>query len=162
MASVLQFPPMSSASPVSTSLPADLPAPAGLEVRPVRTFRERRAFLHLPWKIYKNDPYWIPPLRMNQREMVNYKHHPFYDDNEIQTFLATINGEPVGRIAALTNHEHVKRYNEQRGFIGFFECIDNQAVANKLFNEARLWLIGHGMQKVRGPMNPSLNHEAAC
>lgn len=160
MASVLAFPSMSSSTSLPASLPAELPAPTGLEVRAVRTWRERRAFLHLPWKIYRGDPYWIPPLRMNQREMVNYKHHPFYDENEIQTFLATIHGEPVGRIAALTNMGHVRRYNEQRGFVGFFECIDNQAVANKLFDEARLWLIGKGLPKVRGPVNPSLNHEA--
>ncbi|MCA9268490.1 MAG: hypothetical protein KDA41_08460 [Planctomycetales bacterium] len=141
----------------STSLSS---APAGLKVGAVRTSRERRQFLHLPWKIYRDDPNWIPPLRQNQKEMVNYSRHPFYDENPIETFLATVDGEPVGRIAALVNLEHNKRYKEKRGFVGFFECIDNQAVANQLFNEAKIWLQQRGMNAIRGPMNPSMNHEA--
>lgn len=160
MSALLSDPnPMSEA--LTTPAPAaNLPAPSGLEVRPVERWRQRRQFLHLPWTLYADDPNWIPPLRQNQREMVNYKHHPFYDENEIQTFLATNHGEPVGRIAAIVNYGHNRRYHEDRGFLGFFECIDDQAVANRLFDEAKVWLHGKGMTKLRGPLNPSLNHEA--
>ena len=72
-----------------------------LRICPVETRRDERQFLELPWTLYESDPNWIPPLRQNQKEMVNYRSHPLYDENRIQTFLATMNGAPVGRIAAI-------------------------------------------------------------
>jgi len=121
--------------------------------------RLRKEFLRLPWKLYRDDANWVPPLRMMQRELVGYKRHPFYDDAQAQTFLALRGEEPVGRIAAIVNHGHNRRYDEQRGFFGFFESIDDQAVANALFDSARDWLRGQGMSAIRGPTNPSLNYE---
>ncbi len=127
-------------------------------VKPVRTWREKRAFLNFPWLLYKEDPYWIPPLRIDQKEMVNYKPHPFYIRNEIQTFLAYRRGEVCGRIAAIINHGHNERYNERRGFFGFFECVDDVEVAQALFDAAKQWLADRGMVALRGPTNPSLNY----
>ena len=130
--------------------PADSGTPLeGLRVFPVETGRDQKRFLQLPWKLYAGDENWIPPLRQNQKEMVNYSPHPFYDDNIIQTFLATINDEPVGRIAALVNYAHNRRYKENRGFVGFFESIDNQQVANGLFAAASDWLVQQGMTAAR-------------
>jgi len=149
---------------MSVSAPGREPATTsttspGLRIVPVESRRDRRRFLSLPWKIYQGDENWIPPLRQNQKELVNYSPHPFYDENKIQTFLATIDGEAVGRIAALVNYGHNRRYKEDRGFIGFFESIDDQAVAEGLFDAARRWLKEQGMTCLRGPMNPSMNHE---
>lgn len=148
---------------LSSEVPATMtgsPLPEGVVVKAVEGRRERKQFLQLPWHLYQDDPHWIPPLRMNQKELVGYARHPFYEENSVQTFLATRNGEPVGRIAAIINEEHNRRYKEQRGFVGFFECVDDQAIANRLFDEARVWLRGQqGIVKVRGPMNPSMNHE---
>ncbi|HOM19137.1 MAG TPA: GNAT family N-acetyltransferase, partial [Thermoguttaceae bacterium] len=127
-------------------------------VKPVQTRQEKRAFLNFPWTLYKDDPYWIPPLRIDQKEMVNYKPHPFYIRNEIQTFLAYRRGEVCGRIAAIINHGHNERYNERRGFFGFFECVDDQEAAKALFDAAKQWLADRGMTALRGPTNPSLNY----
>jgi GNAT superfamily N-acetyltransferase len=126
---------------------------------PVTSWRQRRQFLGLPWDIYSGDLHWIPPLRGNAKEMVNFTKHPFYDRAEIQTFLAYRNGTPVGRVAAIVNHAHNERYHDQRGFFGFFECEDSQETANALFDAAREWLRGKGMTAIRGPMNPSMNYE---
>ena len=112
--------------PTASSDTADTsaaPAPTNLRVTPVQSGRERKLFLELPWNIYQGDDCWIPPLRQNQKEMVNYSRHPFYEENKIQTFIATADGQPVGRIAALVNYEHNRRYKENRGFVGFFVCI---------------------------------------
>ena len=92
-------------------------------VKPVETKREQKQFLQLPWELYRGDPCWVPPLRDNQRELVGYKHHPFYNDNEVQTFIAVDDNKTVGRIAAVWNKAHNERYDESRGFFGFFECI---------------------------------------
>src|SRR5271154_386514 len=102
----------------------------------VKTSRQRKQFLEFPWQNYRGDKYWIPPLRMNQKEMVGYSHNPFYDRNRIQTFLALRGGEVVGRVGAILNLGHIERYDDKRGFVGFFESVDDQAVANALFNAA--------------------------
>ncbi|ADB15679.1 conserved hypothetical protein [Pirellula staleyi DSM 6068] len=130
-----------------------------LEVVPVRWWWQRRQFLNLPWQIYKGDQYWVPPLRMQAKEMVNYTRHPFYDDAKIETFLAKRDGKVVGRIAAIVNHAHNRQYQEKRGFFGFFECTNDQEAAHALFTAARDWLMAQGMTAVRGPCNPSLNYE---
>ncbi|HTN77427.1 MAG TPA: N-acetyltransferase [Pirellulaceae bacterium] len=130
-----------------------------ITIKPVTTWWEKRQFLHLPWKLYHGDPNWTPPLRQNQKELVGYARHPFYDQNKVQTFLAYKNREPVGRVAAIVNNAHVERFHEQRGFFGFFEAIDDQRVATGLLDAARNWLAEQGMTKVRGPINPSLNYE---
>lgn len=130
-----------------------------LVIKPVRTWWERRQFLHLPWKLHQSDPNWIPPLRGNQKEMVGYVKSPFYAENEGQTFLALRAGQPVGRIMAILNNSHNKQQNENIGFFGFFEAIDDPAVAKGLFDAVRAWFQERGITQVRGPANPSLNHE---
>jgi GNAT superfamily N-acetyltransferase len=121
--------------------------------------RHQRQFLDLPWEIYRDDPLWIPRLRGNERELVGFKAHPFHQENEVQALLALQDGRPVGRIVAILNRGHVKVYDEKLGFFGFFECIDEQQVADALFDAARAWLADRGMEAMRGPANPSLNYE---
>lgn len=130
-----------------------------IDVRPVATWRDKRAFVDLAWDLYKHDPLWVPPLRGNQRELLGYKRHPFHDYGEVQTFLAWKNGRACGRIAAIVNREHNRTYREERGFFGFFECIDDGAVARALLDAARQWLLSRGMHGMRGPVNPSMNYE---
>ena len=130
-----------------------------LVIQPVRTRRERKTFLELPWALYRDDPNWMPPLRLNQKELVNYKKHPYYEQNEIQTFLALRDGRPVGRVAALTNKAHNERHHDNRGFFGFFESIDDQSVADGLLDAVRDWLADRNLRSIRGPTNPSLNYE---
>lgn len=132
---------------------------AQVDIIPVENRKQQKQFLTLPWKLYKDDPYWIPPLRLNQKELVNYKRHPFYDTAEIQTFIATRSGEVVGRIAAIVDHAHNKYHNEQRGMFGFFESIDDSDVSNALFDAACNWHRAKGMTDARGPSNPSQNYE---
>lgn len=130
-------------------------------VKPVESSRERRQFLKLPWQLYRDDPNWIPPLRANQKELVGYRRHPFYEENEVQTFLALRGGQPCGRIAAIVNQGHIRKYDERRGFFGFFESVDDNEVSAGLFDAARDWLARRDIHLVRGPQNPSLNYESA-
>jgi GNAT superfamily N-acetyltransferase len=132
---------------------------ASLEIIPVSTRHERKLFFNLPWELYRGDPHWVPPIRIVQKELLNFRHHPFYDDAEIRNFLALRDGQPVGRVAAIVNHAHNRWYHENRGFFGFFESVDDQAVAAGLFDAARGWFAERGIKAVRGPINPSLNYE---
>lgn len=121
--------------------------------------RLQKQFINLPWEIYRNDDNWIPPLNVALKEGVNFSYNPFYLRNCCENFLALRDGKVVGRICALVNHGHNQRYEENRGFFGFFECFEDQQAANLLFQAAGKYLRGQGMTDVRGPANPSLNQE---
>ncbi len=132
---------------------------SGVVVKPVSTRGDRRRFLDLLWSLYREDPNWVPPLRLVQKELVGYRHHPFWEQAEGQTFLAWRDGQVCGRIAAIVNRAHIERYGERRGFFGFFESVDDQQVANALFDAARQWLHKRDITLLRGPANPSMNYE---
>ena len=132
---------------------------AELTVRPVETRAEQKRFVNLPWRLYRDDPCWMPPLVMSQEELLGFRPHPFYERSASRSFLATRGGVDVGRITAIVNAGHVERYGERRGFFGFFECDDDPAAAAALFGSARDWLRSRGMTALRGPANPSLNYE---
>ncbi len=129
-----------------------------LIVRPVATRRERKEFLNFPWRLYRGDPNWVPPLRLDQEELVGYRYHPFYERNEIQTFLAWRGGEVCGRVAAILNRNHNEYHHESRGFWGFFECVDDQDVANALFDAVKQWFAEREIHALRGPMNPAFHY----
>ena len=127
-------------------------------VRPVASWRDRRRFQRLPWTIYAGDNNWVPPILAQERQLLGWGHHPFFDNAEMVTLLAERDGRAVGRLAVLINPIHNQKYNEQRGFFGFFECIDDVAVAEGLFGAGQDWLRRRGMTSIRGPVNPSLNY----
>jgi len=129
-----------------------------VDVIPVASRREKKDFLRFPWTLYQGNPNWIPPLRGNEKELVGYRPHPFYEHNEVQTFVARRDGEVCGRIAAIVNRVHIERNGERRGFFGFFECVDDRDVAQGLFDAARAWLAERDLFAMRGPANPSQNY----
>jgi hypothetical protein len=129
------------------------------QVSRVETRKQQKQFMELIWQLYKGDPNWIPPLRMNQEELVGFRRHPFYENAKCKAFIVQKDGKVVGRIVGIINHGHNQRYKEKRGFFGFFDCIDDQEAANHLFRAAAEYLKSEGMTDVRGPCNPSLNYE---
>ncbi|MBX3433062.1 MAG: GNAT family N-acetyltransferase [Pirellulales bacterium] len=130
-----------------------------VEVVPVDSRRLRKQFFHLPWELYAGDPFWVPPIRIVQKELLGFHRHPFHDQAEMRHFLALRDGRPVGRLSAIVNHAHNDWYKERRGFFGFFESIEDEAVSGALFDAARAWFAAQEIEAIRGPVNPSLNYE---
>lgn len=128
-------------------------------IRPVRTKRDEKVFIKFQWKPYKGNPYWVPPLLLDRRKLIDKRKNPFYRHADVEFFLAERDGEVVGRIGAIVNHNHNREHEENIGFFGFFECYDDQAVANALFDAATSWLRQRGVTAVRGPASPSVNDE---
>ncbi len=126
---------------------------------PVETRRDQKAFLNLECEIYRDDPHWVPPLWLIRKELVGFKHHPFYDDAEGQALLVRRGDRVVGRLVAIVNHAHNRTHREKRGFFGFYECHDDVEASNELFTAATSWLRDQGMTDVRGPVNPSVNYD---
>lgn len=131
-----------------------------VRVTPVRSKRDLKIFLTLPFKIYKDDPYWVPPLLMEEKKKFDPKKNPFYEHAKVELFLALKNGEPVGRITAHIDENYNTFHGEKTGFFGFFESVNDQEVANSLFNIASQWLKERGMNKILGPM--SFNTNEVC
>ena len=109
--------------------------------------------------LYRDDPYWVPPLRIAVKELLDRKKHPFYANAEAEFFLAREDGKVVGRIAAIIDRNHNRFHEENAGFFGFFESVDNVEVARALLGRARQWVFERGAKFLRGPVNPSTNYE---
>ena len=129
-----------------------------ITVRAATSWRDHRRFQRLPWAIYAGDRNWVPPILSEERQLLGWGRHPFFDNAEMVTLLAERRGKAVGRVAVFVNDVHNRKYGETRGFFGFFECVDDVAVARALFEAGRAWLAARGMTSWRGPVNPSLNY----
>jgi hypothetical protein len=128
-----------------------------IEIIPVTTDQERKAFTNLPWKIYKDDPLWVAPLLGDEKKQFTPGKHPFWDHAECQLFLALKDGEPVGRISAQVDQNHIEFHEEKTGFFGFFECIENQEVATQLLDTATAWVKERAMDQIQGPFSFNTN-----
>jgi GNAT superfamily N-acetyltransferase len=132
---------------------------SSISIRPVHTKADEKKFIRFQWVPYAGNPAWVPPLLMDRRKAIDRKGNPFYAHAAMEMFLAERDGAVVGRIAAIVNDNHIKEHHEKVGFFGFFECLNDQAVANALFDAACAWLKTRGMEAVRGPVSPSVNDE---
>ena len=128
-------------------------------VRPVSGRAGINRFIKLQWRFYGSDPNWVPPLLMDRKKLLDTKKNPFFRHAEMQLFVAERDGEVVGRIAAILNRNHNREHEDRVGFFGFFECIEDQGVADALFDAVGGWLRHRGMDTMRGPFNPSVNDE---
>ncbi len=124
-----------------------------IRISPVQDAAGLEVFLRFPWRLYQQDPYWVPPLLPEQRKFLDQRRGPFFEIGEAQYFLAFRNGEPVGRISAHVNRLHDEHYGPGTGFWGFFEAVQDQAVANALFEAAAAWLRERGCHRLVGPLN---------
>ena len=127
---------------------------------PVSDGRGLDRFIAFPYDHYRDDPLWVPQLRRDMRTLLTPGKNPFFEHAEAQYWTARrADGRTVGRIGAIKNDMHNKEHNDRVGFYGFFESIDDQAVANALFDTAATWLRTKGFDTMRGPMSPSVNDE---
>jgi GNAT superfamily N-acetyltransferase len=128
-----------------------------LEITQVDSPRERNAFIKFPWRIYADDPAWVPPLLLERKEFLSRK-HPFYEHGDAALFLARRGGEIVGRIMASDDPNYNALHKSNAGCFGLFESIDDQAVANALFDAAADWLRRKGRDEIMGPIDYSTNY----
>lgn len=124
--------------------------------------RDYSRFVNFPYTLHRDNPFWVPPIRMDQKVLLNPKKHPFYQHADTQFFLAERSGKIVGRIAAIIDHLHNKTHNDNIGFFGFFESVEDPAVAHALLEATKNWLKSKGKDAMRGPVNPSQNEDCGC
>jgi len=130
-----------------------------IQVRATANARDARAFLDLPYRLYRGNPHWIAPLRMAQKDILNTARHPFYSTSDAEKFIAARDGRIVGRVMAIFNRAYNEFHNERAGFFGFFEVENDPEAASALLDAARDWLRRRDAEVIRGPVNPSTNYE---
>ena len=129
-----------------------------LEITPVTNKRLLKAFIKVPWPIYRGDDAWRPPLVM-ERLMAFAAKQPVFDHLEWQAWIAQRDGRPVGRITAQIDALHQAQHDEGTGFFGLIEGEDDRSLFGALFEAAEDWLRQRGMNRVIGPINLNINQE---
>ncbi len=124
-----------------------------IEVKQVSSRRERLAFVKFPWRIYRGDPNWVPPLISDQLDNLDPKKNVFFDHAQVVLLYAARKGQMLGTIAAFVDQQVVDRLGGGTGGFGFFEVLDDYAVAGRLLDAACDWLRAKGMRKMIGPTN---------
>ena len=123
------------------------------------SFKQIDIFINFQYKLYKDNPYWVAPLKSELKKTLSDK-NPYWKHSKKQFFVAyNQNGEIVGGIAGIIDYNYIEFQNEQIGFFGYFESVDDVSVAKELFNAVQLWLAENNINKMMGPMNPSTNDE---
>ncbi len=128
------------------------------QLKKVETKSDWAALIHLPWKIYKHYPCWIPPLKVMIQGLLNQK-HPFFKHASMYPLLAYKGTECVGRVIGFIDQNHNSFHEEKTAFFGFFEVIQDQNLVNKMMNHLANWAKSEGMAILRGPMNLNTNYE---
>ena len=132
----------------------------GFELVKVKTCEDLDQFICLPWKIYKDQPCWVPPLIQERKRFLNPDINPFFEHAEVDLFLAIdSNGSPLGRIALVYDKSYKDLYSEPVGMFGMFESVDDLNLFRFLLDKAHQWCQKKGCVRLIGPMNLSTNHE---
>jgi GNAT superfamily N-acetyltransferase len=132
-----------------------------IQITEVLTRADRNAFIKFPWRIYRDDPAWVPPLIIERKGFLDRKKHPFYEHGDAALFLAFRSGEIVGRIMASDDPNYNALHGTNVGCFGLFESIDDNAVAQALFDAAGGWLRARGRDEIMGPIDYSTNYACA-
>lgn len=130
-----------------------------IEIVECTTPKERRRFIEFQWEVYKDDPYWVPPLISERTAFYDKSKNPFFEHSDAAMFMALRDGRTVGTIVAIQNNRHNAIHHDRVGFFGGFETINDDAVSAALFDAARAWLQARGLTTLRGPTTLSMNDE---
>ena len=133
----------------------------GLSVAEVSSRRDLAEFVELPYRLFASESDWVPPLRSDVRRMLDPAENPFWNHARRTLLLARRDGSVVGRVAAIADDEHNRVHGDRTAFFGFFECENDPEAARALLAaaEAAVRRLLPGCDRLRGPVNPSMNDE---
>ena len=130
-----------------------------VDIRPVASRREMNTFIKLPYRLYRNEPTWVPPLLTDVKKRLDRERNPFFRHAEAEYFLAWRDGRAVGRSSAHIDRNLNEFQGNDWGLFGWFECEDDPEAARALLAAAEAWLRGRGSGTMVGPMDFTTNDE---
>lgn len=132
----------------------------GVVVERVAGWRGLRRFVELPYRLFRHDPCWVPPLRLERRRFLTARRNPYFEHAEVALWLARRGRRVVGRISSQIDHLHTSTHGECVVMFGHFECERDREAAGALLDAAACWGKERGATALRGPLSFSLHHES--
>ena len=132
---------------------------ASVSIRPVRSRRELKRFVKVPFRLHRDHPQWVPPLILDRMQFLNQKKNPWFEHGEAEYFIAERDGEPVGRITAQVDESWDESQGGSDAMFGFLETVDDAGVAGALLDAAAAWAAARGRTRILGPMDFTTNDE---
>jgi len=123
-----------------------------VQVVPVRNKRQLDLFIKFPFKLYKDNPYWVPPLISDEKFTLDKSKNPAFEYCDAELWLAYKDGEVVGRIAGIINHSYIKKWGNKYARFGWIDFIDDPEVSKALLGTVEEWAKKNGMEGVHGPL----------
>jgi len=126
--------------------------PHDIQIEPVQHIKDFKIFYRVPFQVYRDDPFWVPPF-WNEMKGFFKKKNPFWSHAKCQLFIARKKNEVIGRIAGIIDSTYCETVGEKIGYFGFFECVQDFECANALLQTAQDWLLLKEMKVIRGPID---------
>jgi len=133
-----------------------------IEIRSHRPGGDLDPFIRAAHEVFRGDPAWVPPLELEIRDRLTPEKNPFFEHGDAMLFTAHRNGRVVGRCSASVDRRHLEIHQDDAGFFGFFDTIDDAEVAEGLLTAAERWLRLQGVKRMRGPISLNINEETGC
>ncbi|MEL6416655.1 MAG: hypothetical protein AAFQ15_17120 [Pseudomonadota bacterium] len=132
-----------------------------MSVKQAKNASDIKTFVELPYRAYRGEPHWRPPLRIERREHFDPKKNKSLEKLQPALFLAFRNEQAVGRIASFVNPKHLRHHEDQTGHFGFLDTLDarDEQTVSALLNAVERDLRAKGMSRIGGPYNFSVNDE---
>jgi hypothetical protein len=128
-------------------------------IRPVRSRRELKRFVKVPFRLHRESEQWVPPLVFERMQFLDRRKNPWFEHGEAEFFIAERDGEAVGRISAHADSRWDEFQGGKDAMFGFFETAEDPEVARALFDAATEWAAGKGRERILGPMDFTTNDE---
>jgi hypothetical protein len=132
---------------------------ASVSIRPVRSKRELKRFVKVPFGLHRDHPQWVAPLVFERMEFLSREKNPYFEHAEVEYFIAERDGEPVGRTSVQVDYRWDEFQGGSDAMFGFFESADDPAVTAALFAAASDWARQKGRARLLGPMDFTTNDE---
>ena len=132
---------------------------AAPKITPVRTRRQLKRFVKVPFAIHRDHPRWVPPLIFERMHFLNRSKNPWFEHAEAEYFIAERDGEPVGRVTAQVDQRWDEYQGGSDGMFGFIEFAEDPEVAQALMDTAAEWVADRGRRRILGPMDFTTNDE---
>jgi len=123
-----------------------------IKIKEAATSKEINAFIKFPFSLYKDNPYWVPPMISDDKKVLSPEKNPAFEFCDVKIWLAYKDGQIVGRIAAIINHRFIEAWKNKYARFCFFDFVDDEAVSKALLETAEKWAKEKGMEKIHGPL----------
>ena len=133
-----------------------------IQIKEVLSKGDMKAFINFPYDLYKNHPYWVPPLRFDEAATLDSKKNPAFDYCEARYWLAYKGNKVVGRIAGIINNAYIDKWKNKYVRFGWIDFEDDQDISRLLLEQVQTWAKEKGLTAIHGPLGfTDLDHEGA-